>query len=74
MNEPLLRAYVWVRVRTTGIIKDESGEGVISVAIAVLIMAFLGALMWVAFRSLWDDTSTRTKTQVDSIGGAPVAP
>ncbi len=71
MNHHLLRAYVWARVRLTGIINDESGEGVISVAIAVLIMAFLGALMWVAFNGLWNETSSRTKTQVDSIGGVP---
>ncbi len=71
MNEQLLRAYVWVRVRLSGIVKDESGEGVISVGIAVLIMAFLGALMWFAFKELWDDTSSKTADQVGQIGGAP---
>ena len=30
---------------------DDRGEGVISAAIAVLIMAFLGALMWVGFKA-----------------------
>ena len=38
-----LRAYVWVRTLTVGIVKDEAGEGVISTAIAVLIMAAIGA-------------------------------
>jgi hypothetical protein len=68
MNEQLLRAYVWFRARTTGLIKDESGEGVISAAIAVLIVAFLGALMWVAFNQLWKDTSAKTTEQVNKIG------
>ena len=68
MNDRLLRAYVWFRARTTGLIKDESGEGVISAAIAVLIVAFLGALMWVGFKTLWQDTSAKTTTQVNKIG------
>jgi hypothetical protein len=41
---------------------------VISAAIAVLIMAFLGALMWVAFKGIWSDAETKTSTQVGSIG------
>ncbi len=68
MNDTLLRAYVWVRARTTGILSDESGEGVISVAIVVLIMAFLGAAMWLAFNALWSDTADRTSEQITKIG------
>lgn len=68
MNKQLLRAYVWFRARTAGLVKDESGEGVISAAIAVLIVAFLGALMWVAFNQLWEDTSQKTTDQVNRIG------
>jgi hypothetical protein len=49
--------------------RDERGEGVISAAIAVLIMAFLGALMWVAFKSIWANAEHNTRTQVNSIGG-----
>ena len=64
-----LRAYVWVRTLTVGIVKDEAGEGVISTAIAVLIMAALGALMWVAFNGLWTTTASKTSTKVGSIGG-----
>ena len=37
---------------------DERGEGVISAAIAVLVMAFIGVGMWVAFKHtllrVWD--------------------
>ena len=51
------------RVRST-----ERGEGVISAAIAVLIMAFLGAAMWVAFKEMFHTTAQNTKNQVDQIG------
>ena len=47
---------------------DERGEGVISAAIAVLVMAFLGALMWVAFKEVFAGTTAKTKNQVDLIG------
>jgi hypothetical protein len=64
----MLRAYVWVRAMAAGLIKDESGEGVISAAIAVLIMAALGAIMWVGFRTMWNNTSSQTNTQINQIG------
>ena len=47
---------------------DERGEGVISAAIAVLVMAFLGALMWVAFKTIFDNASSKTSDQVNQIG------
>ena len=47
---------------------DERGEGVISSAIAVLVMALLGALMWVAFKAIFADASARTSVQVGQIG------
>jgi hypothetical protein len=47
----------------------EAGEGVISAAIAVLIMAFLGALMWVGFRAIWEDAEQQTSDQIQQIGG-----
>ncbi|HEX2272486.1 MAG TPA: hypothetical protein VHG90_01260 [Acidimicrobiales bacterium] len=68
MNDSLLRAYVWLRSRTTGLVKDETGEGVISAAIAVLIMAALGALMWVGFQQIWGNASTQTNNQITKIG------
>lgn len=49
--------------------RDDRGEGVISAAIVVLIMALIGAAMWVTFDGLWTDVSTRTEEQVDRIGG-----
>ena len=48
--------------------RRERGEGVISAAIAVLIMAFLGAAMWVGFNTIWDDAEENIGEQVDEIG------
>ena len=45
----------------------DRGEGVISAAIAVLIMAGIGALMWVGFKTMWQDTETNTKDNVAEI-------
>jgi hypothetical protein len=50
-------------------VESEVGEGVISTAIAVLIMALLGAAMWVAFDQIFDDAAERTSEQIDQIGG-----
>jgi hypothetical protein len=47
---------------------DDRGEGVISAAIAVLIMAFLGAAMWVGFNTIWGDAEQNIGEQVDQIG------
>ena len=68
MSEALVRIYVWSKSLSTGLIKDESGEGVISAAIAVLIMAFLGAAMWLAFKGIFNDTANNTSQQVSKIG------
>ena len=48
--------------------RGERGEGVISTAIAVLIMALLGAAMWLTFDSIWSDTAQNTEDQVEIIG------
>jgi hypothetical protein len=47
---------------------DERGEGVISAAIAVLIMAFIGVGMWVAFNSMFQQTAKNVDNQVNCIG------
>jgi ABC-type transport system involved in cytochrome c biogenesis permease subunit len=46
----------------------DAGEGVISTAIAILIVASVGALMWVGFQRLWERTEARTGEQVERIG------
>ncbi|HEX4901430.1 MAG TPA: hypothetical protein VFV42_01380 [Acidimicrobiales bacterium] len=49
-------------------VRGDRGEGVISTAIAVLIMALLGAAMWLTFDSIWSDTAENTEDQVNIIG------
>ncbi len=51
----------------------EAGEGVISTAIAILVMAFIGVAMWVAFDRILGDTATAVDTQVDRIGSSGAA-
>ena len=46
----------------------DHGEGVISTAIAVLIVAFLGAAMWVGFNTIWEDSEDNIQDQVNDIG------
>jgi hypothetical protein len=73
MTQLAISAFVLLRAVAIGTARrlgaDERGEGVISAAIAVLIMAFLGALMWVGFRTLWQDTDENIRTQTERIGG-----
>jgi Flp pilus assembly pilin Flp len=65
---------MWCTVRSFltvsgGRVRDEAGEGVISAAIAVLIVAALGALMWVGFQSIWTDAESTTRSKIAEIGG-----
>jgi hypothetical protein len=48
--------------------EDERGEGVISMAIAVLIVAFIGAAAFVLFRDLLSGAGSKASTQVNNIG------
>ena len=72
MNDVMLRVYVWQRAVRVAIwqrvVRDERGEGVISAAIAVLIMAFLGVLMWVGFKATLGDAQGNVDNQVGQIG------
>jgi type IV secretory pathway VirB2 component (pilin) len=49
--------------------RDERAEGVISTAIAVLIVAFLGIALWTGFDAMMNSATERTRTQVEQIGG-----
>lgn len=49
-------------------LRGDLGEGVISAAIAVLIMAFLGAAMWIGFQKMWKSTEATTNEKVEQIG------
>jgi hypothetical protein len=47
---------------------DELGEGVISTAIAVLIMALIGLAMWQLFDRVFTDAGSRVESNVNQIG------
>ncbi|HEX7166539.1 MAG TPA: hypothetical protein VF230_06130 [Acidimicrobiales bacterium] len=55
-------------IRFTFTPRDDRGEGVISAAIAVLIMAFLGVVVWVGFKATLDNTQEKIDQQVEEIG------
>ena len=54
--------------RLQGRFGDDRGEGVISTAIAVLIVAFLGAAMYVIFTQILTSSGSKASTTVDNIG------
>jgi hypothetical protein len=58
---------LWSRVRER-LEVDESGEGVVSTAIAVLIMAFLGLALWIAFKAILGHATSNVDQQVSNIG------
>jgi hypothetical protein len=75
MDDATLRLAAWAQAawvtgahRARAARLDQRGEGVISAAIAVLVMAGIGALMWVGFRTLWQDTEANTRDKVAEIG------
>ena len=68
LHQRLRRAVTTTRVLLRRLRLDDRGEGVISAAIAVLIMAGIGALMWVGFKVMWEDTESNTKDKVAEIG------
>lgn len=47
---------------------DEQGEGVISTAIAVLIMALIGLLMWTVFQRVFTNAGDQIESNVNDIG------
>ena len=49
--------------------RGERGEGIISTAIAVLIIAALGVVAYGAFDGLFNTASTKAESQIESIGG-----
>jgi hypothetical protein len=48
--------------------KAEQGEGVISTAIAVLIIVGLGGAMWIAYKGIFDKASVKVDKGVEGIG------
>lgn len=72
MSELFLLTYVItstaVRHTARRLHVEDRGEGVISAAIAVLIMAVLGAAMWVVFERMFNTTTANTEDKVNEIG------
>jgi uncharacterized protein HemX len=60
---------IGTRAAARGSSRGERGEGVISTAIAVLIVAFLGIALWTGFDSMMNSATERTRAQVEQIGG-----
>ena len=71
ISESLIRATVSVRAWQTvlwhRLERDERGEGVISAAIAVLVFAVLGGLMYVGFQAIWGDVEESVSDEVTNI-------
>lgn len=69
MTDLSLHLYVWQRTARTEVRQrlDERGEGVISTAIAVLVMAFLGVLMWQLFKDTLVKSNSNVNDQIDQI-------
>ena len=71
MQERALQVWVAVQVARYGVqrrLTDERGEGVISTAIAVLIMALIGLLMWTVFQRVFNNAGDKIESNVNNIG------
>ena len=71
MQERALQVWVVVQIARMGVrqrLNDERGEGVISTAIAVLIMALIGLLMWTVFQRVFNNAGDKIESNVNNIG------
>jgi hypothetical protein len=71
LGDLLLIGYVLGRSAATRLTRrfgDDRGEGVISTAIAVLIIAFLGAALYLIFTQILNSSGSKASTTVDNIG------
>lgn len=69
--ETALRVLVAWQLLKLGVrdrLTDEHGEGVISTAIAVLIMALIGLLMWTVFQRVFTNAGEQIESNVNNIG------
>jgi hypothetical protein len=60
--------FVVLSLIQTGKWNREEGEGVISTAIVVLIVAFLAVGMWIAFKAIMGQTTNTISSQVSQLG------
>ena len=73
MTDQVLARYAdlarwWTLPPVTPRAVGERGEGVISAALAVLIMAGIGALVWVGFKACWEDPEGTTSDTGAELG------
>ena len=71
--ELALRALVtWQHVKQSSRERwvDDVGEGVISTAIAVLVMALIGLAMWTLFDRVFTNAGRDIESNVNQIGGS----
>jgi hypothetical protein len=69
--ERALQVWVAVEIAKASVrrrIADQRGEGVISTAIAVLIMALIGLLMWTVFQRVFNNAGDKIESNVNNIG------
>lgn len=64
----ILMSEVWLASLGRRLAADERGEGVISMGVAVLITAVIGAAMYAGFRFFWSDIQDTVGNMIDSIG------
>jgi hypothetical protein len=73
MGNWLLWGYVWQHTARASLAarlaRTERGEGVISTAIAVLVMAALGVVMWTLFQGTLEKTHTNVDSEIGKISG-----
>ena len=71
MHLALQAMVAWQHVKTAAQERwrEEVGEGVISTAIAVLVMAMIGFAMWTVFDRVFNDAGGKIETKVGQIGG-----
>ena len=67
MGDALLRLYVRHTFKHPRV-RDDRGEGVISAAIAVLIVAFLGVAVWAGFSRAVSTSTEKVNSNVEKIG------
>jgi hypothetical protein len=59
----------WRATLADRITADDRGEGVVSMALAIMIVAFLGVAAWVLFKGVLAGTGQKTTDQISQIGG-----
>ncbi len=59
----------WRATLTHHLTDDDRGEGVVSMALAIMIVAFLGVAAWVLFKGVLAGTGQKTTDQISLIGG-----